>query len=486
MRVNSLALVQRCRAFQWVSVGACGGQGSHKRSFQRYQPDAAAGQPDHGLGRHASFRAAAQAANGAADDPWARLFRKVSVLDDIYDQPDDLPDVEDDGGEDVLDAAPEQVPAASGKDAPKVVEPAAAVEAKPPPVRTARGKVGTASEAVPRRAACQLADAPAPKPVAVEPPRTARRPAPVEVYTAQAHDEAVAGERAQQLALLARLGLAGGADEVAAAPGGVAPPRVVRPVAHGFSSSSEEGDGEPDAADGPGTVQSLEKDLPAPQRAVKPRRPPQQTRAAPVVLADDAAWGRALRHAAGEEVEGDDDDVAPSVDPPPPDEPPRKRRRSRAKAAVPDAGHGDAAPAAPEDEARAARVRQALAATRLGEGKGGVYFADAAFDWRSLAVEAGQQTWSLLGGGAEGRASPQPASAAGLQHAVDIEPMPAHAPPAALPPPQAFKPVDLAALGASFARHAGGAGDPKAAWQAHKDELWADVKRKQREVKRKR
>ena len=34
--------------------------------------------------------------------------------------------------------------------------------------------------------------------------------------------------------------------------------------------------------------------------------------------------------------------------------------------------------------------------------------------------------------------------------------------------------------------YAGGAGDPKAAWQAHKDELWADVKRKQREVKRKR
>ena len=62
------------------------------------------------------------------------------------------------------------------------------------------------------------------------------------------------------------------------------------------------------------------------------------------------------------------------------------------------------------------------------------------------------------------------------------------APPAAvvLPPAQAFKPVDLAALGASFTRHGDGAGDAKAAWQAHRDVLWADVKRKKREVKRKR
>ena len=507
LRATCIAAVRRCRGnslatpvalSQWVSVGACGGLGSHKRSFQRYQPDAAAaGAPDAGLGRHASFRAAAQtAADVAGNDPWARLFRKVSVLDDIDDQPDDADflESEDQAEEDVRD---EYEPAGV-----KVaVEPPAAVQAKPPPVLQVRSvaavreKASAAPEAVPRRAARQPTDAPVPKPVAASaPPEQPRAPrvAPVEVYTAQARDDAVAGERAQQLALLARLGFGGGAykDTDAAAHRVVAAPRVARPVAHGFSSSSEEGAGEPEAADDAGAVQSQEEEEvlpntaapPRAQKAAKPRRTP-QPRAATVVLADDAAWGRALRLAAGEEVEGDDE-AAPQVEAPPPAEPPRKRRRSRVKQAA-GAGEGDAAAAAapgPEEEARAARVRQALAASRLGEGRTGVYFADTAFDWRSLAVEAGQQTWSLLGGGAEGGTSPLPASA------VDAEPTPMQAPPAAvvLPPAQAFKPVDLAALGASFTRHGDGAGDAKAAWQAHRDVLWADVKRKKREVKRKR
>jgi hypothetical protein len=482
---------------QWVSVGACGGLGSHKRSFQRYQPDAAAGAPDTGLGRHASFRAAAQTAGVASDDPWARLFRKASVLDDIDDQPDDADflDPEDQAEDDVRE---EQEPTGRKEAA---VEPPAAVEAKPMPpqrsVAAAREKASAAPEAKPRRAARQLAEAPVSKPGAAsappEKPHTMQA-APVEAYTAQARDDAVAGERAQQLALLARLGFGGDADEKAdtAAPRVVAASRVARPVAHGFSSSSEEGAGEPAAEHGTGEVQSQEEEEVMPkavapqqaQKAAKPRRTP-QPRAAPVVLADDAAWDRALRLAAGEDVE---DEAAPQEDPPPAAEPPRKRRRSRVKQAAAPGEEGDAAaaPAAsgPEEEARAARVRQALAATRLGEGRAGVYFADTAFDWRSLAVEAGQQTWSLLGGAAEGGASMLPAAV----HAVDVEPMPMQAPPAAAvpPPAQAFKPVDLAALGVSFARRADGAGDAKAAWQAQRDVLWADVKRKKREVKRKR
>jgi len=447
---------------QWMSVCACGGPGSHKRSFQRLQPTAAAPTETHAVAPQVTTAAQKPSAAAVDDnDPWAKLFRRVAHLDDVDEQPDDVPDVSDPD----MDADAEELPPA--------------VPESPP--RTSRAE--TASKPIPH---IKDVDAAQRKRNQLDIPTSRERPALTEAaYTTQANDDAVAIERAQQLALLSRLGLAGRVDDDAQE--GMAPAaQTIRPVAPGFSSSSDE-EAPLEVEDKAVVEQPTERALRG--AAAKKRSSARAAAPPPMVVADASAWDRALRMAAGEDV--DDGELHPTASvearpplPPPSasveEEQPRKRRRGRKQ----HEDEGAAVPAPPDSkaEARAARVRHALDATRLGEGRTGVYYADHAFDWRSLAVDAGQQTWSLLGNTTAEVESHQAETHVVVPLHGDQSMLPPAAPPA---PAQALKPVDLAALGARFTRQADTAADAKAAWQANRDFLWDDAKRKRRDVKRK-
>ena len=213
------------------------------------------------------------------------------------------------------------------------------------------------------------------------------------------------------------------------------------------------------------------------------------------------AWARALRQATGgydEEASGLADDARPPPAKQRTAAPPAKRRVAPALRDGPaTARKSDVAAPAP---AVSAGVLRALERTRLGEGRGGVYFADAAFNWRDLAVNAAAQTWSLLGGAADADTPAvvqEPArSEACAEHTSDAPPAaaaaPVAAPPAAAPPRAAAlallprsATVDLHALGAGFVRSAaGGDGAARGAWEANREALLDDFKRKRRQARR--
>ena len=235
-------------------------------------------------------------------------------------------------------------------------------------------------------------------------------------------------------------------------------------MAAGASSVERDGDERPD-------------DQPSPAS-----RPLRKRAAAAVTVADEGAWARVLRQAAGEEQEEQDAAARAPSEAAPESAARVKRVRARVRkqppSGEPSAAASGSALLAP---ARRAHVLQALAQTRCGEGREGVYFADSAFDWRALAVTAGEQTWSLLGDASAGvgqlageggdggdGGGPAPAPAAQL------------APPAPPAAPQRCAAPDLAALGASFFAQPDHA---RAAWEANREALRDDFKRKRRAVK---
>lgn len=462
-----------------MTVRACGGPGSHKRSFQRLQPIAKDAAPPP-AGTHDRMPPTADAEQpkppvaAPDDDPWARLFRRVTALDDVDEQPDDVVDAPypDADAEDALPAVPHSPPRRG---------PAAST-----PVQQSKD----IPHADAQRQRKQQRDVPDLRHKEAREDPASRIEANAVDYTVQADDGAIASERAQQLALLARLGMAAradGAEHVDAAPA-----QAARPVAHGFSSSSsseDEADQPPPAASGKQRAKSPVTEVPKASAVCPEKRRKRAAAAASALRADDAAWERALRLAAGEDV-GEREQMRTTAEaparPPSPtfkDAQPRSKLRRGAPRQPP--SNDPAPPEAPNPkaEARDARVRQALAATRLGEGRTGVYYADSAFDWRSLAVDAGQQTWSLLGGAPETEPLGQQTTTAPSAQLLPVMEKPAPLPgPAAMP---AFKLVDLAALGSTFKREASTAADARAAWEAHRDVLWDDAKRKRRDVKRK-
>jgi hypothetical protein len=203
--------------------------------------------------------------------------------------------------------------------------------------------------------------------------------------------------------------------------------------------------------------------------------------ALPTFAADESAWERVLRMAAS-----DGQDAEPAAEEDEESGPPGKSRRQRRRLAQEHAAAAAAAATQPADvsplqtsrqKCRRARVAQALARTREGEGRTGVYFADSAFDWRSLAVRSTELTWSLLGDEPV-QAAPSAVAASAAATTAAPAPVPPQARPAS-PPAAALKPVDLGALGASFARPAASL---EPAWQANRDALLDDARRKRRAV----
>ena len=265
-------------------------------------------------------------------------------------------------------------------------------------------------------------------------------------------DEAPAAERPAPRAMPASSGDDDGIDAHAAAVG-AAPGRVVREVVAGkpdASVSDDSGDDEAPARRG-GTA---------------------------LVSQDEDAWARVLRQAAGEDGEQGPGAV---TDPPAVSRPAAARKAADA--------HEDAAPSRKKARplptaAERKGVAAALERTRLGEGPQAVYFADNAFDWRELAVNPEQQTWSLLGGGGMGAADD---AAPEAEARADV----AHPEPEALAaavPRQTVASAPLAAvnlhtLGASFARSEGDDG-LRSAWEVNREALAVDFKNKRRQALR--
>jgi len=290
-------------------------------------------------------------------------------------------------------------------------------------------------------------------------------------YGEQASDAKLRLERQQQVELLQRLGLtqpeqddadgqpqsvADGAAAAEEGPGAMAAQAV---------SAQEEGEEEEEESE---ELAEVEEDASAEEEEDE-----KEEELAELPLAADAsAWERVLRMAAGDaeppplSMGADVDAFANS----------RQMQEHGAAPSVLPA-------AAPQMTAsRRARVELALARTREGEGLAGIYYADGAFDWRSLAVRASEQTWSLLGD------APEPSAAvAGVVAPVAAAPTPdaalaatsmlaaRPARPAAPPPPV----VDLGALSAAFTCPAASL---EAGWKANRDALLDDAKRKRRRV----
>jgi len=412
-----------------LKVHACGGRyaGRHKRSFQRLaQPPPLSAAELAAAVTPAAPKAPAMpapaarplAAAPAASDPWAAMFRRAAGVEEVADVSD----------ADELPFEPQPTPLAVEHATPvPLLEP-------PPPVAST-----APPEPVPKRAAmARLA----------EPPRKRVERPPSPSPAATVTGEALAAERAAQLGLLARLGFMEEAKEVP-----VLPPPI-------------EGDRAEEEAP------LREASPPLVQQAVLPPATAPSTRAArraaaaaasPVVplsavdaVETEAAWQRVLR-LAGESMAAE-----PSA--PPAAEGPAVARASRAVRraadrspaalqAAPDAAGGAEedvpAPAATKSAASRAGVLAALARTRLGEGRQGVYFADGAFPWRDLALRPEAQTWSLLGAAeaTKGKAEVVPPATEEPTAPLPLLPLPL----ALSPTP----PLDLSGLGASFVRTAG-------------------------------
>ena len=191
-----------------------------------------------------------------------------------------------------------------------------------------------------------------------------------------------------------------------------------------------------------------------------------------LVSQDESAWTRALRQAAGEDAE-----QGPIL----PANPPIVRRPAAARKAT-DAHEGaELAPkkARPmQTPAERKGVAAALERTRLGEGPRGVYFADNAFDWRELAVNPAQQTWSLLGGGVvdDEVAVPEAQAHADLAHPAPGAAVPRRTVAAALP----LAAMNLHTLGASFMRSE----RADSVWEVNREALAVDFKNKRRQALR--
>ena len=254
-------------------------------------------------------------------------------------------------------------------------------------------------------------------------------------------------------------------------------PAVERPAPMPASSSDDDdddADAHAAAAPGGGVRGAFAASDPSLSDVSDDDAPAARRGGAALVSQDESAWARALRQAAGE-----DDEPGPVV----PADPPAVSRPAAARKAT-DA-HEGAEPALKTARplptpAERKGVAAALERTRLGEGPRGVYFADNAFDWRELAVNPAQQTWSLLGGG-EMDAAPEAEAQADFA-------LPAPEVPAAAAPRQTVASAPLAAmnlhtLGASFVRPEGD-DSLRSAWEVNREALAVDFKNKRRQALR--
>lgn len=461
---------------QFLTVNACGGPGRHKRSFQRLPPgtlvksagEVAVSQAERPEPRRAPpkltaallraavepvpLAAAAPAprlepAKPAEADPWARLFRKAAGVEALS----DVSDAE-------LEPEPEPEP-----------------EAKPEPEPVPKRQRVAVAPAVPQPApapARPSAAAAAPPSVAAPPVELKRERKPEAPYGEQASDAKLRLERQQQVELLQRLGLTHPEqDDADDQPQSIADGAAAAEERHQGAmavqavSAQEEGGEEEEESE---ELAEVEEDATAEEEEGEVEEEPAKL----PLAADAAAWERVLRMAAGDaepppSLMGVDVDAFANS---------RKMQEHGAAPSV------SPAAAPPMTASRRARVELALARTREGEGLAGIYYADGAFDWRSLAVRASEQTWSLLGD------APEPAAAvAGVVAPVAAAPSPDAALAAtsmlaarparrAAPPPPV---VDLGALSAAFTCPAASL---EAGWQANRDALLDDAKRKRRQV----
>ena len=256
-------------------------------------------------------------------------------------------------------------------------------------------------------------------------------------------------------------------------------PAVERPAQRPASSSDDDGDVDAHAAAaGAASGRVVREAVPASRDASlsdvsDDDDAPARRGGTALVSQDESAWARALRQAAGED--GEPGPVVPA-DSPAVGKPAAARNATNAhEVAEPRKARPVPTPAERKG------VAAALERTRLGEGPRGVYFADDAFDWRELAVNPAQQTWSLLGGGGELDAAPE---AEALADAA----LPAPAVPAAAAPRQTAASAPLAAmnlhtLGASFMRSEG-ADSLRSAWEVNREALAVDFKNKRRQALR--
>lgn len=266
-------------------------------------------------------------------------------------------------------------------------------------------------------------------------------------------------------------------------------PAVQRPAPRPASSSEEE-DGYGDEADDAPGRDAHEPASPAESLSDDSSDGGSPARGGmPLVSQDEGAWARALRQAASDDglQGGPAADTSGVQEPAVADAPAsggpsaaRNAAATREDAARPRKKAAQAA-ATPVDRKG---VAAALERTRLGEGRQGVYFADTAFDWRDLAVNPAQQTWSLLGGDGGGATDDAAPEAAGGDRDDDA-PMPSAPEPLALARralPSA-PPVNLHTLGSSFMRSEAD-NSLRSAWEANREALAVDFKAKRRQALR--
>ena len=425
-------------------------------------PEAAA--PPAKASRAAPPRAAAPA---PTLDPWSRVFRRAAGVDAV----DDVSDAEEPPAEEPDDppAAAEQPWQPPVVPPPPVAPPAAALAKHTPhadaaPPRTRAGKAAPPPRpASPVRLSAPLTEAELETALQVE--RETQRRVLVSRHVRIACGAALTSRRIPS-PTQASMGIV--FNEA---------PAVELPAPTPASSSDYDVDSDhaADAGAAPGNVvreataaspdESSFSDVSEDDEA-----PARRGRTA-LVSQDEGAWTRALRQAAGEDGE--------QV----PFDPPAVSRPAAARKAT-DA-HEDAEQSAPKKTrplptpAERKGVAAALERTRLGEGPRGVYFADNAFDWRELAVNPAQQTWSLLGGGAvDDDTAPEAQAHAELAHPVpDALGTAAPRPTVAAAPLAA---LNLHTLGASFMRSEGA----DSAWEVNREALAVDFKNKRRQALR--
>jgi hypothetical protein len=467
---------------QFIKVHACGGRnaGRHKKSFQRLPgtdgapparpaalsaaelrtalaaspPPAAAKRP-----LPASPAAAAPPAKAsrtvapppraveappAQDDAWTRMFRRAAGVEAV---------------DDVSDA--EEPPPEEPEEPPPVAPPAPSPPLPPPRIAppVARARVEKAK--------------PPPRPAS-----PAERHAPL---TEAELETALEAERETQRRVLVRacvgwlcVRLSDTRAPLASAQASMGivfdeAPAAERPAPRPASSSDDDGEARPESLPQDSDDSGDDVDA-APAR-----------RGAALVSDDQGAWARALRQAAGE-----DEAAQEPADAPAPELPPAGRKAAGGRETAAARPRKKAAPsAAPPAERKG--VEAALQRTRLGEGRQGVYFADTAFDWRDLAVNPAQQTWSLLGGGddaAAGADDTAPHEAADWADDAPPAPEPLAAPlPSRALPSAPLAAVNLHTLGASFMQPQGD-DSMRSAWEANREALAVDFKNKRRQATR--